>query len=87
MNIDDRLKALARQGHGDSPPAVDVADRIVQILTTSPHMVVLLERLWMWMAGLSCAAAVAVLVVAVPFYDLWNDPFLEVMETISWVIQ
>ena len=87
MNIDDRLNALARQGRSDSPPAVDVADRVVQILTTSPHMVVLPERLWMWMAGLSCAAAVAVLVVAVPFYDLWNDPFLEVMETISWVIQ
>ena len=88
MTIEDRLRALARQGRGDTPPTVDVADRVVRALTSqSPQGASLVERTWMWMAGLSCVAAVAVVVIAaVPVYDLWSDPFAEVVEAISWVI-
>jgi cation transport ATPase len=87
MTIEDRLRAMARQGRGDTPPTVDVADRVVRALTSqSPQGASLVERTWMWMAGLSCVAAVAVVVVAVPCCGLWNDPFVEVVEAISWVI-
>jgi hypothetical protein len=89
MTIEDRLNALARQGRGETVPEVEVADRVVRLLTVQPSLPAALpDRLWMWMAGLSCAAAAAVLVVAVvPFYGVVADPLVEVMETISWVIQ
>lgn len=90
MTIEDRLGALARHVRGDTPPAVDVSDRVVRILRSpSPNNAYLPERIWMWMAGLSCVAAAAVVSVALPFWlsGLWNDPFVEVVETISWVIQ
>lgn len=88
MNIEDRLRVLARSAHRESPPSVDVADRVVRVLLTrEPATISLPERTWMWMAGLSVAAAATVLVAAIPFYEAWNDPFIEVVETISWVIQ
>jgi hypothetical protein len=88
MTIEDRLTALARRSRGETPPPVDVADGVIRALRAQPAAVTAFpERLWMWMAGLSCAAAVAVIVAAVPFYGLWNDPLVEVVETISWVIQ
>jgi hypothetical protein len=88
MNVEDRLRELARSARREPPPSVDVADRVVRILLArEPAFISLPERTWMWMAGLSVAVAATVLVVAIPFYEVWNDPFIEVVETISWVIQ
>ncbi len=88
MNIEDRLRAWAHTALREPPPSVDVADRVVKVLLTEGTTVVAFpERTWMWMAGLSVAVAAAVLVAAIPFYEAWNDPFIEVVETISWVIQ
>ncbi|MBP8304862.1 MAG: hypothetical protein KBE04_12135 [Phycisphaerae bacterium] len=85
MNVDEHLRRLAGLARGDSPPKVDVADRVVRALAAREPAQP--ERTWMWMAGLSAAAAAAVAVMAIPFYEMWNDPFREVVETISWVIQ
>ena len=88
MNADERFRRLAGRAREDSPPPIDVADRVVRVLTARPPAAVSMpERTWMWMAGLSVAAAAAVGVMAIPFYEMWNDPFTEVVETISWVIQ
>ena len=88
MNVEDRLRVLARSARRESPPPVDVADRVVRTLVARESACVSLpERTWMWMAGLSVAVAATVLVAAIPFYGMWNDPFVEVVETISWVIQ
>lgn len=88
MNVDAYLRQLAGLAREDSPPQVDVADRVVRALAArQPAQVALPERTWMWMAGLSAAAAAAVGIMAIPFYEMWNDPFREVVETISWVIQ
>jgi hypothetical protein len=88
MTIEDRLRVLARSARNEPPPSVDVADRVVRVLLAREQAQISLpERTWMWMAGLSVAVAATVLVVAIPFYEVWNDPFIEVVETISWVIQ
>jgi hypothetical protein len=87
MTLEDRLIHLARKGRSESPPIVDAADGVIRTLTERPsHAGVWADRLWMWMAGLSCAAAAIVTLVALPFYGSWNDPLVEVVETISWVI-
>ena len=87
MNIDERLNALVHRARDETPPAVDVADRVLWILSTPLHPVFRPERLWMWMAGLSSMVAASVLATAFLYFNVWNDPFTEVLETISWVIQ
>jgi hypothetical protein len=87
MTLEDRLISLARKGRGESPPIVDAAEGVIRTLTErARHPAVWPDRLWMWIAGLSCAAAAIVTLVALPFYGFWNDPLVEVVETISWVI-
>jgi hypothetical protein len=88
MTFEDRLVTLARYGRGETPPTVDAAEAVIRALTARPsELAVLPVRLWMWMAGLSCAMAAVVTIAAIPFYGLWNDPLIEVVEAISWVIQ
>jgi hypothetical protein len=87
MTVEDRLISLARKGRNESPPIVDTADGVIRTLTERPSpTAVWADRLWMWIAGVSCAAAVLVTLVALPFYGFWSDPLVEVVETISWVI-
>jgi hypothetical protein len=88
MKPEDRLVLLARHGRAEIPPTADVTEGVIRALTARPvEPAFLPERLWMWMAGVSCTAAALVTIAAIPFCGLWNDPLAEVVEAISWVMQ
>ena len=72
----------------ENPPAVDVTDKVLAILSHQPEpLPAVYERFWMWLAGISSAVAIPAAVYAIIFYSRINDPLLEITQAISWVTQ
>ncbi len=88
MKNKSRFEALMARARSESPPAVDVAGRVIAILAAerlrvdrSP------ERPLMWLAAFSSAVAVPAVVAAIVVYNAWADPLLEISQAIAWVAQ
>jgi len=87
-NLENQLKILAAKARGEIPPRVDVADRVIAILTAEKYQRQSVpERPLMWMAAFSSVAAVVAVLFAIVFYDQWTDPLIEISQAISWVTQ
>jgi hypothetical protein len=78
---------LADRARGDMPPRVDVAGRVISILTAEEDRLDrITERPLMWLAVLSSAAAVPAAVLAIVTYYTWVDPLFEISQAIAWVM-
>jgi hypothetical protein len=87
-NTEEQFKALAARARGESPPPVDVTDRVMAILADSrSRPVYASEKPWMWLAALSSAVAVPVGLLTFLVYDFSSDPLAELAQAISWVMQ
>jgi hypothetical protein len=87
-NLDNKLRILAAKARDEMPPRVDVADRVLAILTTEKYQRQSIpEKPLMWMAAFSSVAAVVAVLFAIVFYDQWTDPLIEISQAISWVTQ
>ena len=89
MNLDKNIRLLAARARLAKVPGTDVTDRVIlQLRADKPELVYALERPFMWMAGLSSAIAVSVVVLALLFsLGGATDPLNEVVETVSWATQ
>ena len=88
MKNESRFEALARIARNEAAPSVDVAGRVIAILSAEQ---VRLERAsdrpLMWLAAVSSAVAVPAAVLAVVVYNNWVGPLFELSQAISWVTQ
>ena len=81
----DALIALARS---EQAPNVDVAGRVIAILSgEQTRFEPVSDRALMWLAAVSSAVAVPVVVAAVFAYQAWSDPLYELSQAVSWVVQ
>ena len=88
MKIEKRFENLIRRARGEVAPPVDVADRVIAILTADDApLEVVSEKPLMWLAAFSSAVAVPALVLAVVFYYRWTGPLFEISRAIAWVTQ
>ena len=88
MNLEKRIKALAARARAETPPHVDVASGVLRILASEGAAPVpVSERLWIWLAAVSSAVAVPAAVLAITVYMRSADPLVQVVQSISWVVQ
>ncbi len=88
MMNENRFEALTVRARSESPPAVDVAGRVIAILAAQRERVDRAsERPLMWLAAFSSAVAVPAVVAAIVVYNAWADPLFEISRAIAWVTQ
>ena len=88
INFDNQFKMLATRARDETPPRVDVGNKVLAILETEQNSIVRMsERPLMWIAVLSSALADSVMVIAVVSYYFQTNPLAEISDTISWVMQ
>lgn len=88
MRNQNLFQILAAQARGETPPRVDVAGRVISILTAEQDRLDRIsERPLMWLAVLSSAAAVPAAVLAIVAYYTWVNPLFEISQAIAWVMQ
>ncbi len=88
MKNQSRFEALIAQARSESPPAVDVAGRVIAILAAERVRVERApDRPLMWLAAFSSAVAVPTVVLAIVVYNSWADPLFEISRAIAWVTQ
>jgi len=88
MNDRNRFDALIALARGEQAPNVDVAGRVIAILSGEEgRFEPAAERPLMWLAAFSSAVAASVAVAAVYAYQAWIDPLYELSQAVSWVIQ
>ena len=88
MRNKDRFEILAARARGETLPRVDVAGRVIAILTAEEDRLDrITERPLMWVAVLSSAAAVPAGVLAIVAYYTWVNPLFEISQAIAWVMQ
>ena len=88
MKDQRRFETLVRLARSEAPPRVDVAGRVIAILSAEQ---VQLDRAadkpLMWLAAFSSAVAVPAAVLAIIAYNNWVGPLFELSQAISWVTQ
>ena len=76
MRGDDVIERLAAVARRESPPAVEVAARVLTtIAAPQPRS----DRVFVWMAAGSAATAFACALIALPAWLDWLDPVTQVM--------
>jgi hypothetical protein len=88
MNNKSKFEALIARARSEHAPSVDVAGRVIDILTAEQTLFEpVSERSLMWLAAFSSAVAVPVVVAAIIVYQAWVYPLYELSQAVSWVIQ
>jgi len=88
MRTERRFEALVRRARSEAAPSVDVAGRVIAILSAEQvRLERAADRPLMWLAAVSSAVAVPAAVLAVVVYNNWVGPLFELSQAISWVTQ
>lgn len=88
MNNENRFQFLVNQARSEAPPSVDVAGRVIAILSTKQvRSELACDKPLMWLAAISSAIAVPAAVLAIIVYNNWVGPLFELSQAISWVTQ
>jgi hypothetical protein len=88
MKNENRFEELIARARSEAPPRVDVAGRVIAILSAEQNrMERMTERPLMWLAAVSSAVAVPVVVAAVVVYNASTGPLYEISQAIAWVVQ
>jgi len=82
------FEALAARARSESPPAVDVAGRVIARLSTEQSRIEkMTEKPLLWLAAASSAFAVSAVVIAIMVYNASTGPLYEISQAIAWVAQ
>jgi len=88
MKNENQFNSLVNRARGEEPPSVDIANRVIAILSSEQNrMERITERPLMWLAAVSSAVAVPVVVAAVVVYYASTGPLYEISQAIAWVLQ
>jgi hypothetical protein len=78
---------LCERAQSESPPRVYVAEKAIAVIAASE---IRTDWFWdrplMWVAALSSAAAVPVVIMAILLHNLWIGPLFEISQAISWAM-
>jgi hypothetical protein len=88
MKSENLLEALSARARSDSPPAVDVAARVIAKLNAEQNLIErMAEKPLLWLAAASSALAVPAVVIAIMVYNTATGPLYEISQAIAWVVQ
>jgi hypothetical protein len=88
MKNENLLEALSARARNESPPPVDVADRVIVRLHAEQNLIErITEKPLLWLAAVSSALAVPAVVIAIMVYNASTGPLYEFSRAISWVAQ
>jgi len=77
MNTEEQIiLKLAEAARAESPPRVDVANRVMAILYERQAQRVAESTAFAWVAGVGAAAAVPLVVAAMSVWQTMTDPML-----------
>ena len=80
-----QIERMAARAQAERPPKVDVAHRVIAILTAGrTEPLSMAERFWMWLAAVSSAIAVPAAAIAFMLYARSAGPLSQIAEAISW---
>jgi len=88
MKNENLFEALAARARSESPPEIDVADRVIARLSAEQNRIEqLAEKPLLWLAAASSAFAVSSVVIAIMVYNASTGPLYEISQAIAWVVQ
>ena len=88
MKNENLFEALASRARSESPPAVDVAGRVIARLSAEQSRIErTAEKPLLWLAAASSAFAVSTVVIAIMVYNASTGPLYEISQAIAWVVQ
>ena len=88
MKNENKFEALITRARGESAPSVDVADRVIAILTAEhDRLGSASDRPLMWLAAFSSAVAVPAVIIAIVIYNNWIGSLYDISQAIAWVTQ
>jgi hypothetical protein len=88
MKNESLFEALSARARNESPPAVDVASRVIARLSTEQNRIEkLAEKPLLWLAAASSAFAVSAVAIAIMVYNASTGPLYEISQAIAWVAQ
>ncbi|UCD00125.1 MAG: hypothetical protein JSW66_09630 [Phycisphaerales bacterium] len=88
MKDQSRFEMLSKLARTEAPPSVDVAGRVIAILSAEQmRLGRASDKPLMWLAAASSAVAVPAAVLAVIVYNDWVGPLFEISQAIAWVTQ
>jgi hypothetical protein len=75
-----------KAGH-EEVPKVHVAERTIALIEANEIQTSWFwDRPLMWVAALSSAVAVPLVVMAFVFHNFWSEPLYEISQAISWAM-
>lgn len=78
---------LCERARSEDPPQVNVAERAIAVIAASEMRTDWFwDRPLMWVAALSSAAAVPLVVTAIMLHNMWVGPLFEISQAISWAM-
>ena len=78
---------LCDKAKNEEVPKVDVSERAIAIIGASEMRTDWFwDRPLMWVAALSSAAAVPVVIMAIMLHNMWIGPLFEISQAISWAM-
>lgn len=88
MKNESLFEALSARARRESPPSVDVAGRVIAILSAEQNRIErMAEKPLLWLAVASSAVAVPLVIAAIMVYNASTGPLYEISQAISWVAQ
>ena len=85
--MNNLFKILCERARGEKPPKVDIAERTIAVVAANEmRKDWFWDRPLMWVAALSSAVAVPVVVLAITLHNMWISPLFEISQAISWVM-
>ena len=81
------FETLCEKARSEDAPQVNIADRTIAFIKANEIQT---EWFWdrplMWVAALSSAAAVLIVIAAVLLHNMGIEPLYEISQAISWVM-
>jgi hypothetical protein len=88
MKNESLLEALSARARSESPPAIDVAGRVIARLSSEQNRIEqMAEKPLLWLAAASSALAVPAIIAAIMVYNASTGPLYEISQAIAWVAQ
>lgn len=84
MNAIERIRKLAARARMESPPQVDVTDRVMMVLRAEAAHTVPTVRPLAWVAGVSLAAAIPAAVLGLWVWSTLTDPLVIAFVELPW---
>jgi hypothetical protein len=81
------FNTLCEKARTEDIPKVDVADKTMAFIESNEIRTQWFwDRPLMWVAALSSAVAVPVVIMAILLHNIWAEPLYEISQAVSWAM-